>query len=225
MWAKAGERRAHVGSGRVAAVGRATQWGRIGAGVVLAVLPALVVAGCVEAPVDTGTGPPSSSSSSGAAAPAPDVVTAVDTDYARMMLGHHEQALELSALVPGRSASPDVADLAFRIDRAQVEEAGQLQGFLRLRGAPADPGPMPGMPGMADAATLARLRALSGPAFDRLWLATMTAHHEGALTMARRQLAQTGGAASTSPLAEFSRTLLVSQQAEIDRMRALLARS
>jgi uncharacterized protein (DUF305 family) len=210
----------------VAAVGRATQWGRIGAGVVLAalaVLPALVVAGCADAPVDTGTGPPSSSS--GAAAPAPDVVTAVDTDYARMMLGHHEQALELSALVPGRSASPDVADLAFRIDRAQVEEAGQLQGFLRLRGAPADPGPMTGMPGMADAATLARLRALSGPAFDRLWLATMTAHHEGALTMARRQLAQTGGAASTSPLAEFSRTLLVSQQAEIDRMRALLARS
>jgi uncharacterized protein (DUF305 family) len=53
----------------------------------------------------------------------------------------------------------------------------------------------------------------------------MTAHPEGALTMARTQLDRTGGAASTSPLAEFSRTLLVSQQAEIDRMRGLLARS
>ena len=74
------------------------------------------------------------------AAPSPAAVAAVDTDYARMMLGHHEQALELSALVPGRSSSPDVADLAFRIDRAQVEEAGQLQGFLRLRGAPTEPG-------------------------------------------------------------------------------------
>ncbi len=126
-------------------------------------------------------------------------MAAIDTDYARMMLGHHEQALELSAMVPGRSSSPDVADLAFRIDRAQVEEVGQLQGFLRLRGAPTEPGPgMSGMAGMADAATLARLRALSGPAFDRLWLQTMTAHHEGALAMARQQLAQTGGAASTS---------------------------
>ncbi len=102
-------------------------------------------------------------SSATTAAPAPAVVAAVDTDYARMMLGHHEQALELSALVPGRSSSPDVADLAFRIDRAQVEEVGQLQGFLRLRGAPTDPGPMTGMPGMADQATLARLRTLSGP--------------------------------------------------------------
>jgi uncharacterized protein (DUF305 family) len=198
-------------------VGCAARWGRVGAGAALVVL---AVAGCADTPVVSGpaTGPT-------AAAPAPAVVGAVDTDYARMMLGHHEQALELAALVPGRSSSSDVADLAFRIDRAQVEEAGQLQGFLRLRGAPTDPGPMSGMPGMADPATLARLRALSGPAFDRLWLQTMTAHHEGALAMARTQLDRTGGVASTSPLAEFSRTLLVSQQAEIDRMRALLVRS
>lgn len=187
--------------------------------VVTAVLAVLLGGGCADAPV-AGPAMPSTT-----AAPAPAVVSAVDTDYARMMLGHHEQALELSALVPGRSSSPDVADLAFRIDRAQVEEVGQMQGFLRLRGAPTEPGATTGMAGMADAATLARLRALSGPAFDRLWLATMTAHHEGALAMARDQLARTGGEASTSPLAEFSRTLLVSQQAEIDRMRALLARS
>src|SRR4051812_5591249 len=189
------------------AVGCGARWGRVGAGAALVVL---AVAGCADAPVDPGPGTVPT-----AAAPAPAVVDAVDSEYARMMLGHHEQALELAALVPGRSSSPDVADLAFRIDRAQVEEAGQLQGFLRLRGAPTDPGPMSGMPGMADPATLARLRALSGPAFDRLWLQTMTAHHEGALVMARGQLASTGGSASTSPLAEFSRTLLVSQQAEI----------
>jgi uncharacterized protein (DUF305 family) len=187
--------------------------------VVTTVLAVLLSGGCADAPVP-GPAVPATT-----AATAPAVVAAVDTDYARTMLGHHEQALELSALVPGRSSSPDVADLAFRIDRAQVEEVGQLQGFLRLRGAPTDPGPMTGMPGMADAATLARLRTLSGPAFDELWLTTMTAHHEGALAMARDQLDRTGGAASTSPLAEFSRTLLVSQQAEIDRMRALLAHS
>jgi uncharacterized protein (DUF305 family) len=76
---------------------------------------------------------------------------------------------------------------------------------------------------MADPATLDRMGALSGPAFDLLWLQTMTSHHEGAIAMARRHLAATGGAASTSVLAEFSRTLLVSQQAEVDRMRDLLA--
>jgi uncharacterized protein (DUF305 family) len=193
--------------------------------VIVAVL-AVLAGGCADAPVAPSPATPG---------PIPPSVGTIDTDYARGMLGHHEQALVLAALVPGRSSSPDVADLAFRIDRAQVEEVGQLQGFLRLRGVPPDPDPaatgamagmagMVGMAGMADRATIDRLRTLSGPAFDRLWLQTMTAHHEGALAMARAHLAATGGAASTSALAEFSRTLLVGQQAEIDRMRTLLTR-
>jgi uncharacterized protein (DUF305 family) len=204
-------------------VRRGMQWRRCA---VTGVLLVIALAGCADAPVAVPTTTTATTAAAGPAVPA-----AVDTDYARTMLGHHEQALELSALVPGRSSSPDVADLAFRIDRAQVEEVGQLQGFLRLRGAPADPPATTGMPGMAGMAgmasdaTLARLRVLTGPAFDRLWLQTMTAHHEGALTMARAYLTAGGGAASTAPLAEFSRTLLVAQQAEIDRMRGLLARS
>ena len=176
-----------------------------------------VLTGCSDAP-----------SAPVAAAPAevraPDTRTA-DIDYARAMIPHHEQALELSALARGRAGSPDVADLAFRIDRDQVEEVGQLQGALRSWGQ--DPGgtmaPMSGtggMEGMASPTTLDRLRTTSGPAFDRLWLETMTAHHRGALGMARAHLAATG---SASPLREFSRTVLVAQQAEIDRMAVLLA--
>ena len=152
------------------------------------------------------------------AAPAPTPPGADDVGFAAAMKPHHEQALELSALVRGRTTDPEVTDLAFRIDREQVEEAGQLQGFLALRGG-APTMPMTGMAGMADAATLDRLRASSGPAFDRLWLQTMTAHHEGALTMARQYLAGPPGA-----LTEFARTVLRSQQLEIDRMRAALAR-
>lgn len=157
-------------------------------------------------------------------APAPDA-RAVDVDYARQMIPHHEQALELSALARGRAASPEVADLAFRIDRDQVKEVGQLQGVLRLLGQ--DPAaPAPGMDamgmdmGMADGPTLERLRTSSGPTFDRLWLETMTAHHRGAIGMARAHLATVG---SGSVLQEFSRTLIPSQQAEVDRMQSLLA--
>ena len=183
---------------------------RVHHGVVL-VLLLLVTAACAAAPTPQAPAPQ-------AAAPAPDVAT-VDADYARMMIPHHEQALELSALLGGRSSSPEVADLAFRIDREQVEEIGQLQGFLRLRDEPKAGAAMGGMAGMADAATMQRLRASSGPAFDRLWLETMTAHHQGALTMARDRLRGAPG-----PLTEFSRTLLVTQQAEIDRMRGVLTR-
>ncbi|WP_433803156.1 DUF305 domain-containing protein [Actinomycetospora sp. CA-084318] len=165
----------------------------------LLVLVALLTAGCAAAP----------------AAPAPAAGTSPDVEFAAMMIPHHQQALELSALVAGRTTDPTVSDLAFRIDREQVEEIGQMQGFLNLRGGAA---PMPmqhDMPGMADAATLQGLRSTSGADFDRRWLQTMIAHHEGAIAMAR---AYPGGA-----LTEFARTLTLSQQAEIDRMRTALA--
>jgi uncharacterized protein (DUF305 family) len=207
---------------------RATRPGVLPASAVLLLAVLTVLAGCVDAPV-AAPGPPAAPSASAASpttppttppatppAPSPAAVARADVDLAAMMVPHHEQALELAALVRGRSASPVVADLAFRIDREQVEEIGQLQGFLRLRdAAPPAMQQMTGMAGMADGATLARLRGASGPAFDRLWLTTMTAHHEGALTMAREYLAATG---ARGGLAEFARTLLVTQQAEIDRM-------
>ena len=165
----------------------------------------LALAACADTPV---TAPAPASP-----APTPADVAQADTGFAQMMVPHHEQALELATLVRGRSASPEVADLAFRIDREQVEEVGQLRGFLGLRDAA--PSAMHDMAGMADDATLDRLRAARGPAFDRLWLATMTAHHEGALAMAREYLGATDGRGG---LAEFARTLLVTQQAEIERM-------
>lgn len=76
----------------------------------------------------------------------------------------------------------------------------------------------PGMDGMADAATLARLRSSSGPAFDRLWLETMIRHHEGAITMARGHLA-TG---TDETLRRFSETVVHAQGQEIDMLRAVL---
>jgi uncharacterized protein (DUF305 family) len=133
------------------------------------------------------------------------------------MVPHHAQALELAALVPGRDASPAVAAIATRIDRDQVEEIGQLEGLRRSRGWPVGAGMHAhGMDGMADPATLERLRALRGPAFDRLWLATMTRHHEGAIAMARAHLAT--GADET--LRRFSQVLVATQANEIDAMRA-----
>lgn len=169
---------------------------------VLLLLAVAVLTGCADAPVSA---PP---------VPGPDAA------YLDAMVPHHAQALELAALVPGRDASPAVAGLATRIDRDQVEEIGQLEGLRRSRGWPAGAGMhghgMDGMDGMADPATLEQLRAQRGPAFDRLWLATMTRHHEGAIAMAREHLA-TGG---DETLRRFSQVLVATQTGEIDAMRA-----
>jgi uncharacterized protein (DUF305 family) len=164
----------------------------------LLLLAVAVLTGCAGAP----PAPP---------VPAPDAV------FVDAMVPHHAQALELAALVPGRDASPAVAALATRIDRDQVEEIGQLEGLRRSRGWPAGAGMHAhGTDGMADPATLEQLRALRGPAFDRLWLATMARHHQGAIAMAREHLA-TG---TDETLRRFSQVLVATQSAEIDAMRA-----
>jgi uncharacterized protein (DUF305 family) len=206
---------------------------------VLAALVGALVAGCADAPVTPAgapsaapaavpaSGPTAASGTALTAAPAAPAAVdlqAADVAFARAMIPHHEQALELAALVPGRSASPAVADLAFRIDRDQVEEVGQLQGLLRGWGEdPAAPAPM-SMPmsgmGMASPATLDTLRAATGPDFDRGWLAAMTAHHRGAVAMANDLLVPTGG---RSTLGEFARTVVATQQAEIEQMDRVAA--
>ena len=77
-----------------------------------------------------------------------------------------------------------------------------------------------GMVGMLSAAELADLAGAEGAEFDRLFLAGMIRHHEGALEMARAVMR--GG---TNPrVLELAEDVNAGQAAEIARMRALLAR-
>jgi uncharacterized protein (DUF305 family) len=165
------------------------------------------------------------------APPAPtatDAGHAADVAYAQSMVPHVAQGTELAEMVPGRTANPALAQLALTMDNADVEESGQLVGQLHLWRAPvpgeisSDDGPGAGMsmmPGMADAATLDRLRGLSGAAFDQAWLTVMIAHHQGGVDVSRDYLARGG----TPALAGLAQTQVQVGSAQIDRMRALQA--
>ncbi|PVZ05871.1 DUF305 domain-containing protein [Actinomycetospora cinnamomea] len=170
---------------------------------VVVLLVVLAPAGCADAPVTP---------------PAPDPA-AVDAAFLSGMIPHHEQALDLTAMVDHRDVSPGLDAVALRIDREQVEEIGQMQGLARARGLPVTTAPHGGhdMPGMADRATLDRLRTLQGPAFERSWLDTMIRHHEGALVMAHDYLA----VGTDETLRRFSRVLLTSQSREIAVLQEL----
>ncbi|MEJ2865725.1 DUF305 domain-containing protein [Actinomycetospora flava] len=169
--------------------------------VLAAVLLAAVLAGCADAPVAN-----------------------PDAGFVAAMVPHHEQALELTAMIGGRGASPGLEAVALRIDRAQVEEIGQMQGLALSRGLPAGPMEHHHMPGMADPGTLQTLSTLRGPAFERLWLDTMIRHHEGAVTMANDYLA----AGTDDTLRRFAQVTVASQSSEIstmDRLRTSIAGS
>jgi len=114
------------------------------------------------------------------------------------MVPHHRQAIAMAALAPGRAVSPQVKALAQQIQNAQGPEITIMTGWLSSWGQPAgtssEMGSMSGMgdssmPGMMTGSDMARLAALKGAAFDREFLTMMTAHHRGAIEMAKTEQA------------------------------------
>jgi uncharacterized protein (DUF305 family) len=54
-----------------------------------------------------------------------------DVAFAQMMIPHHGQAVEMAVLAADRAASPEIRDLAQRIQGAQDPEIQQMTGWLQ----------------------------------------------------------------------------------------------
>lgn len=157
--------------------------------------------------------------------PSPAGPNAADVRFVERMIPHHRQALELAALVEGRSTDADLRALAERIRAAQRPEITTMASWLRGlgrrvpdgHGAHAGPDAEP-MPGMATPGQLTRLRAARGARFRRQFLELMIAHHRGAVTMAGEVLRD----GSDRFVARLARGIADDQLVEIRRMRAML---
>jgi uncharacterized protein (DUF305 family) len=77
------------------------------------------------------------------------------------------------------------------------------------------------MPGMLTPKQMAALRAAKGAEFDRLFLAGMIQHHNGALVMVK-ELFDTAGAGQDSEIFNFATDVDSGQRAEIKRMQEML---
>lgn len=150
-----------------------------------------------------------------------DTPNTADVSYARMMIQHHTQALEMTGLVPDRARSGDLKRLALRISAAQGPEIEAMRGWLKTHGETetGDAGghQHTGMPGMATEAQLKELRAARGADFDALFLTLMITHHEGAITMATDVKAQ----GNNLLIEEMADDVVAQQTSEITRMRAM----
>jgi uncharacterized protein (DUF305 family) len=144
-----------------------------------------------------------------------------DVAFSEMMIPHHEQAVEMSKLAETRAASQDVKDLATAIEAAQDPEIQVMQGWLESWGEDGTSHEMSHdeMPGMVDDKTMGELGKATGAEFDRLFLTSMIAHHEGAIAMAESEKSD-GVHKGSLRLAD---AIIETQTAEIKRMKALLA--
>ncbi|WP_326549898.1 DUF305 domain-containing protein [Micromonospora sp. NBC_01813] len=164
-----------------------------------------------------------------ASAPAESVAVhtpnGTDVAFARDMIPHHRQAMEMADLAVDRAGSAEVRTLADQIRQAQDSEITQMAGWLTEWGQPLpSPGQHTGqdehhgMPGMMTGAEMAALAGAAGADFDRLFLDMMIRHHEGAVRMAGI-LRSDGVHPAVRQLAE---SIAASQQSEITEMRGLL---
>ena len=168
---------------------------------------------------------------SSAQAPAGSAVlyTQEDLLFLRHMIVHHEQAIELAALVPSRTGREELVRFARQIERAQKAEIDQMRSLLRLaadRGITlpdhalheAEP-----MPGLLSKARMNAIAAAKGSQFERQWLEGMIFHHEGALTMGRtQQQRQFESRRRPYGIDVLVDEILVVQRAEIVKMKAWL---
>ncbi|WP_030763190.1 DUF305 domain-containing protein [Streptomyces sp. NRRL F-2664] len=150
---------------------------------------------------------------------------AADVAFAKGMIPHHRQAVEMADLAPSRAGSAEVKKLADDIRKAQDPEIRTLTGWLASWGeqVPAE-GAMDhsahGAAGMMTAEQMDRLKAASGPAFDTAFMELMVEHHEGAVAMAKTEQAQ-GAFPGAKAMAE---AIVTSQSAEIAQMNKLLGK-
>ena len=152
--------------------------------------------------------------------------TDADVRFMQGMIGHHAQALEMTALLRSRTARDDMKLLARRIDDSQTDEIKLMRRWLEVRGqqVPGEhahhaPGGL--MPGMLTAEEMARLAAAQGPAFDRVFLEFMIKHHEGALVMVK-ELFAAPGAGQEPEIFAFASDVDADQRMEIERMSIML---
>lgn len=166
-----------------------------------------------------------------------------DIMFAQMMIPHHQQAVEMSEMLLVKEGIPaQVVEFAQGVIDAQGPEIDRMNTMLETWGQQPvtdsggmgamdemggmdhgemggmDHGEMGGMSGMMSQEDMTALEDAKGTEAARLYLEQMTAHHEGAVDMARDEVAD-GQNPHAITLAE---QIINDQEAEIAQMQQML---
>lgn len=141
---------------------------------------------------------------------------ATDRAFAAEMIGHHKAAVEMAEAAKTNASREQITDLAAAIITTQKAEIAQMQAAeQRLADAGVDQRDL----GMTDAEmgmdmNMDMLDSADG--FDRMFIDMMIPHHQGAIRMARMELAD----GQDPELRELAETIIAAQAKEIEQMNA-----
>lgn len=206
----------------------------------LAVASTLALAACGEA-TDATTDATTSATSTTTTTPETTETTTATTEadgeisadhndadimFAQMMIPHHQQAVEMSEMLLAKEGIPaQVVEFAQGVIDAQGPEIDRMNAMLEAwdqqpvtDSGGMDHGKMGGMSGMMSQEDMTALEEAQGTEAARLYLEQMTTHHEGAVDMARDEVAD-GQNPHAITLAE---QVISDQEAEIAQMQQML---
>jgi uncharacterized protein (DUF305 family) len=148
--------------------------------------------------------------------------------FARDMIIHHAQAVQMAEIIRDKTNSDSMRLLASDISLTQQAQIGIMQGWLGVWGLPIT-GDEPAMawmghpthglmPGMATPEEIDRLSELPSDGADVLFLKLMIAHHQAAVPMAEAVLKRT----EEPEVRDLAKAIIESQRAEIENMKAMV---
>jgi uncharacterized protein (DUF305 family) len=151
-----------------------------------------------------------------------------EAGFARDMMVHHAQAVQMAEIVRDKTESPTMRTIATDMALTQQAQIGMMQGWLQVWGLPmASTTPAMGwmehpteglMPGMATPEEINRLYEASPEEADVLFLRLMIPHHQAAIPMAEAILERT----DRPEVEQLAEAMANSQQLEIQMMQEML---
>lgn len=225
-------------SARPAATPILTRWGSRGTALVLglAALVLVLIGATIGLALARGGPAPVSISDEGK--------DPVDTGFARDMVVHHQQGVDMAHIAELNSDDKTIRSRAYDIQYTQTSEIGTMMGWLDLWGVPrltSDPhmgwmgttgmagmstgaaGSAGGsatalMPGMATSQEMAKLQGLRGQASDVYFLQLMIRHHQGGAAM----MTYASNHAVSAVVRNFAGKMVDAQTSEISVMTDML---
>ena len=148
-----------------------------------------------------------------------------DVIFARDMIAHHTQAVDMALRVRDRSSDPELRLLAFDMLSGQENQRGQMMAWLDVWNVSqnGDTAPMNGngsMMGMASQQDVNSISSLAVKDAEIKFLQLMIRHHQGGIFMAEDVLSR----ASSPQVKRLARAVINGQQGDIAAMTSLLAR-
>lgn len=152
----------------------------------------------------------------------PDAAKAeYDLQFLDTMIAHHQGAVDMAKLIPGKALNGELKKLGLQIISSQEKEIAAMRAWRAswFGGKPeALNMEMTGMAGSMAGMDMKKLDALSGKAFDVEFVKQMIPHHEGAVVMAKEAQKK----AKKDEIKTLAASIIRDQEAEISQMKGWL---